>query len=111
MGEGQKADDPLGFGRRVSDAMSIAGMGPAEVAAAVGVDPRTVSNWQRGVLPRGQRLQRLAAELGVSASWLLNGHEGIAMEVAQLRRELREEFEAIKKQLSELLAAMQQLLP
>ena len=67
------------FGDRVTGAREAAGMSQAELAKRIGVKVKTVRGWENDQSePRANKLQMLAALLGVSMMWLMSGQgEGI----------------------------------
>lgn len=70
-------DVPMEYGRRLSVAMSDAGLDAHELGDRLGVSAHAVRRWRRGeVMPTAIMLRRLACELGVSADYLLALREG-----------------------------------
>jgi transcriptional regulator with XRE-family HTH domain len=61
------------FAQRLREAMAILDMSNAELAAAVGVHPVTVSKWRSGMAVEPHRMPALAAALDVREQWLLTG--------------------------------------
>jgi len=60
------------LGRRIAAQCLLHNMTMAELAAAIGVNPKTLSGYVRGhVAPRRRRLLAMAAHLGVSVEYLL----------------------------------------
>lgn len=64
------------IGRRIAAARGAARMSQVDLAAAIGVDPQTVSNWERGVrCPNGAYLYAMSAALNVSADFLVGNSD------------------------------------
>lgn len=62
------------LGDRLAAAREAAGLRPQDLAARLGVRSKTLRDWENDVSePRANRLQMLAALLGVSLRWLLTG--------------------------------------
>lgn len=62
------------LGDRLTAAREAAGLSLTEMASRLGVRARTLRDWENDVSePRANRLQMLAALLGVSLRWLLTG--------------------------------------
>lgn len=62
------------LGDRIAAAREAAGMGQAELAQRLGVRARTLRDWEDDLSePRANRLQMLAAMLGMSLRWLMTG--------------------------------------
>jgi HTH-type transcriptional regulator, cell division transcriptional repressor len=62
------------LGDRLTAAREAAGLTQGELATRLGVRARTLRDWEDDVSePRANRLQMLAALLGVSLRWLLTG--------------------------------------
>jgi len=90
------------LGDRLTAAREAAGMTLSEAAARLGVRGKTLRDWENDVSePRANRLQMLAALLGVSLRWLLTGQgddptgpapgieaapEGLRSALAEVRR-------------------------
>ena len=68
------SDDHATLGDRLAAAREAAGMTQAVLAQRLGVRVKTLRDWENDVSePRANRLQMLAALLGVSLRWLLTG--------------------------------------
>lgn len=68
------ADSPADLGRRMSDAMALAGQTTDSLAVQLGVPAATVAAWQAGEeTPSATMINRLAGILGTSLSWMLIG--------------------------------------
>lgn len=65
----------MSIGSRIKQARQAAGISQAELAAAMGITRSACSQWEsnEGTGPRRERLEALAAELGVSYQWLTTG--------------------------------------
>lgn len=65
------------IGARIRKARREAGLSQAQLAELMKVTRSACSQWEqaRGTAPRGSRLQRLAALLGVTVEWLATGHD------------------------------------
>ena len=83
--EGVHRDE--GFGARLREAMSRAGVRPGDLARTMGVHPVTVTRWRRGELPDDLRLPQLASCVGVALMWLKSG-EGPQIAVGRDRAPL-----------------------
>jgi phage repressor protein C with HTH and peptisase S24 domain len=61
------------IGERIEKAREIARLNQSELARQMGVSPQAVQKWEAGeTVPRGQRIEHLAAVLGVSVSYLMS---------------------------------------
>jgi HTH-type transcriptional regulator, cell division transcriptional repressor len=68
------ADTHATLGDRLAAAREAAGLGQTELATRLGVRAKTLRDWENDQSePRANRLQMLAALLGVSLRWLLTG--------------------------------------
>ncbi|WP_372760925.1 helix-turn-helix domain-containing protein [Litorivivens sp.] len=67
----------MSIGSRIKQARQAAGLSQAELAAAMGITRSACSQWEsgQGTAPRRERLEALAAELGVSYQWLTTGRD------------------------------------
>lgn len=62
------------LGDRIAAGREAAGLSQSELAQRLGVRPKTLRDWENDLSePRANRLQMLAALLGVSLRWLLTG--------------------------------------
>lgn len=60
------------FKDRVAEARKRNRLSQSQLAAALGTDPQSVSNWERGVnVPRADDVANLCRVLDVKADWLL----------------------------------------
>ncbi|PWE30233.1 transcriptional regulator [Pararhodobacter marinus] len=67
-------DDHATLGDRLAAGREAAGMTQSQLAQRLGVRAKTLRDWENDVSePRANRLQMLAALLGVSLRWLLTG--------------------------------------
>lgn len=67
-------DSQATLGDRLTAAREAAGLSLAGLAGRLGVRSKTLRDWENDVSePRANRLQMLAALLGVSLRWLLTG--------------------------------------
>lgn len=74
MSENWYSDEHATLGDRLAAAREAAGMTQATLAQRLGVRAKTLRDWEDDVSePRANRLQMLAALLGVSLRWLLTG--------------------------------------
>ncbi len=74
MTETWYTDDHATLGDRLAAGRDAAGMTQAQLAQRLGVRAKTLRDWEDDVSePRANRLQMLAALLGVSLRWLLTG--------------------------------------
>lgn len=77
MTESWYTDDHATLGDRLAAGREAAGMTQAQLAERLGVRSKTLRDWENDVSePRANRLQMLAALLGVSLRWLLTGEGG-----------------------------------
>lgn len=68
------SDTHATLGDRLTAARDAAGLGQADLASRLGVRAKTLRDWENDQSePRANRLQMLAALLGVSLRWLLTG--------------------------------------
>lgn len=67
----------MSIGSRIKKARQAAGISQADLAEAMGITRSACSQWEsgQGTGPRRERLEALAAELGVSYEWLATGKE------------------------------------
>lgn len=74
------SDEQATLGDRIAAAREAAGLSQAQLASKLGVRSRTLRGWESDLSePRANRLQMMAAMLGVSLRWLLSGEgEGVA---------------------------------
>jgi HTH-type transcriptional regulator, cell division transcriptional repressor len=74
MSENWYSDDHATLGDRLAAARDASGMTQSGLAQRLGVRVKTLRDWENDVSePRANRLQMLAALLGVSLRWLLTG--------------------------------------
>lgn len=68
----------MSMGSRIRKARQAAGISQADLAEALGITRSACSQWEsdQGTGPRRERLEVLAAELGVSYEWLATGRDG-----------------------------------
>ena len=67
-------DDHATLGDRLAAGREAAGMTQGQLAQRLGVRAKTLRDWENDLSePRANRLQMLAALLGVSLRWLLTG--------------------------------------
>ena len=67
-------DDQATLGDRIVAAREARGLSSAELAQRLGVRARTLRDWENDrAEPRANRMQMLAAMLGVSLRWLMTG--------------------------------------
>lgn len=79
--DGASRTDEGTFGGRVSAARHAQGLSQTELAARLGLTPKTVASWEIGASrPRSNKMQMLAAILNVSLRWLMSGSgdDGVA---------------------------------
>ncbi len=78
--QGWFSDQQATLGDRLAAAREAVGLTQSQLAGRLGVRARTLRSWENDVAePRANRLQMLAAMLGVSLRWLLSGEgEGVA---------------------------------
>lgn len=76
---GWYGDQTATLGDRIAGAREAQGLSPQELAARLGVLPKTLAGWEAdGSEPRGNKMAVLAGLLGVSLMWLLTGEgEGL----------------------------------
>jgi transcriptional regulator with XRE-family HTH domain len=84
-------------GKRIYDARVKANLTQKELAAMVGVEEKSVSNWQIGKHSPMGHLTELATALNVSRNWLLGDQD--TTQVVALLEELRD---LAKEQLDQL---------
>ncbi len=123
--EGWYSEDSATFGDRLAGAREAAGLGQADLARRVGIQVKTLRNWENDLSePRANRLQMMAGLLNVSITWLLTGQgEGldappqdknssvevnrILLELRQLRTDMKnisDRASHLEKQLRSLLS-------
>ena len=75
-------------GDRIGRALKAAGVTQREAATYCGVSERTIYGWIKGRMnPSGERLAKLAALTGVTASELLTGEQTV--DGSEMLREMR----------------------
>ena len=63
------------FALRISDARRAAKLTQEELASRVGIDKKSISQYENGhMFPRGKTINTLAEHLGVDPVWLATGH-------------------------------------
>ncbi|MEZ5751865.1 MAG: helix-turn-helix transcriptional regulator [Paracoccaceae bacterium] len=68
------SDEHATLGDRISAAREYAGLKQNDLAQRLGIRAKTLRDWENDLSePRANRLQMLAALLGVSLRWLLTG--------------------------------------
>lgn len=74
------SDSQATLGDRLAAAREAAGLSQSALSARLGVRLKTLRGWENDLAePRANRLQMLAAMLGVSLRWLLTGEgDGVA---------------------------------
>ncbi|MGY6536254.1 MAG: helix-turn-helix domain-containing protein [Pararhodobacter sp.] len=78
--QGWFSEEQATLGDRLAAAREAAGLSQTQLASRLGVRARTLRSWESDLAePRANRLQMLAAMLGVSLRWLLSGEgEGVS---------------------------------
>ncbi len=70
------ATDDAAIGERISAARRVRGMRGVDLAAATGIAPNTISNWESGIRkPSIENAAMLKAVLGISTDWLFFGDD------------------------------------
>lgn len=101
-------DEHATLGDRLAAARDAAGLTQGDLAQRLGVRVKTLRDWENDVSePRANRLQMLAALLGVSLRWLLTGEGG---DVVHPDSEQHEENPQLKSTLAELRTLRADLL-
>jgi len=108
------SDTQATLGDRLSAAREAAGLSQSSLAARLGVRLKTLRGWENDLAePRANRLQMLAAMLGVSLRWLLTGEgEGVAppLNEEQARDEtLQRALADLRRMRAEMLAMNERL--
>ena len=102
------SDDQATLGDRLAAARDAGGLTQNELAQRLGVRAKTLRDWENDLSePRANRLQMLAALLGVSLRWLLTG-EGD--DVSPPGADTPQPDPALKQALSDLRALRGELL-
>jgi transcriptional regulator with XRE-family HTH domain len=100
-----------GVGGRLRIARRSAGLTQKQLAELLGVEPITVSRWERGVTsPSLPRLRRIAELTGTSASDLVRASDAAsqhALELAAIREELAETRQLVDR----VARAVERLVP
>ncbi|MCC5989148.1 MAG: helix-turn-helix transcriptional regulator [Pararhodobacter sp.] len=106
--QGWYSDEQATLGDRIAAAREAAGLSQTQLATRLGVRSRTLRGWESDLSePRANRLQMMAAMLGVSLRWLLSGEgEGVAPPLTE--DEARDE--AMQGTLAELRSLRGELL-
>lgn len=106
--QGWYSDEQATLGDRIAAAREAAGLSQTQLATRLGVRSRTLRGWESDLSePRANRLQMMAAMLGVSLRWLLSGEgEGVAPPLTE--DEARDE--ALQGTLAELRSLRGELL-
>lgn len=102
------------MGRRIKSYMDAAGMSQAELAAAVGVGPTSVSNWVNGTkVPRMDKVDAMCRIFGCRRADLLDVPDHsvsrLAIQIEQLTPENREIVEATIRRLKAYQDALERL--
>lgn len=117
------SDRQATLGDRLSAAREAAGLSQTALASRLGVRLKTLRGWENDLAePRANRLQMLAAMLGVSLRWLLTGEgegvtpppteeqardESLQRTLADLRR-MRAEMMAISERMGQMEKRLRQ---
>ena len=99
--------------RRLVTARGALGMSSGELARKLGVEGKTVEDWESGVrAPRSSRIAMLAGILGVSPSWLLDGHgDGPAADPADAGDgDLQQELRRLRKSFQSSITRIDRIL-
>jgi HTH-type transcriptional regulator, cell division transcriptional repressor len=106
-------EDRATLGDRIAAAREAAGLSQAALATRLGVRAKTLDGWEKdSTEPRANRVQMLAAMLGVSLRWLLSGEgDGIPPNAAGATdaRQVTEALEDLRKLRAQLRAAAEGL--
>lgn len=101
------------IGGRITEARSAINLTTAQLARRMGVQTRTMANWERDVsIPRANRLVMLSGVLNVSSFWLLQGGEAISTEGNAGNSELaalQSQLETAKQLLASLTSVVDDL--
>lgn len=114
--QGWFSEEQATLGDRLAAAREAAGLSQTQLATRLGVRARTLRSWESDLAePRANRLQMLAAMLGVSLRWLLSGEgEGVSPPVLSEAAddEVRDKArtEALTRSLAELRGFRAELL-
>jgi len=108
------SDTQATLGDRLSAAREAAGLSQSSLATRLGVRLKTLRGWENDLAePRANRLQMLAAMLGVSLRWLLTGEgEGVSPPLSeeQARDEsLQRALADLRRMRAEMLAMSERL--
>jgi transcriptional regulator with XRE-family HTH domain len=106
-------DGSNGIGPRIARARQEAGLTQRELAAFVGITPRSLQNYEAGRIVPHRHLQKLAAGCRCTAGWLLYGKPSELAtpreSLTLLRAELNDRFEALERELNALAANMEHM--
>jgi transcriptional regulator with XRE-family HTH domain len=111
-----------GIGWRIARARKESGLTQEELAALIGVSPRSIQGYEAGKVVPYRRLRRLAEVTSREPGWILEGEHAakgpVSSEVVERLVTLVEEFSAeaqqiraVAERLERLLGAAQPTLP
>lgn len=63
----------MGFWQRLENRLKEIGMTPAELARRINISPASVNGWKNGSYPRADVACRIAAVLGTTVEYLVEG--------------------------------------
>lgn len=94
------------IGKRIAEARHEAGgMTQEELAALIGVSPRSVQAYELGEVIPYRQLRDLEQKLGKPVAWFLHGEEAMQARDDQLELILRK-LEAVERELAALRSSM-----
>jgi transcriptional regulator with XRE-family HTH domain len=111
--ETRKVPASLDVASRIREARIAKGWTHDELAAAMGVNWRTVQRWQKGQLPRLGTLMKLADVLDVPRSFFLDDTrpDDLLREIVQQLEQLTRDIQTLRNELAAVLPPQQKSVP
>jgi transcriptional regulator with XRE-family HTH domain len=99
-----------GIGRRIARARKERGLTQEELAAMIGVSPRSIQGYEAGSVVPYRRLARLAAVCNREIGWLLEGETPNEHELVERLLSAVEELSAEAKRIGAVAERLEHLL-
>jgi transcriptional regulator with XRE-family HTH domain len=99
-----------GIGRRIARARKERGLTQEELAALIGVSPRSIQGYEAGSVVPYRRLSRLAAVCNRDIGWLLEGDTTNEHELVERLLSVIEELSAEAKRIGAVAERLEHLL-
>jgi transcriptional regulator with XRE-family HTH domain len=99
-----------GIGRRIARARKERGLTQEELAALIGVSPRSIQGYEAGSVVPYRRLARLAAVCNRDIGWLLEGDTSSDHELVERLLDAVEELSAETRRIGAIAERLEHLL-